>query len=130
MGAWHAPRAVGVGDSRRPKLTRWSMQLTKEKLKELLPVMQSWIAGKALQWRSGVDTPWQDLDMSLFPAWGTGEFRVRPNPIYMYVVIAANGTPLGTYSDKTEVIRILGTNPGSNAYTYREAPLNDQIVVN
>ena len=56
--------------------------MTREEIKELLPIMQAWTDGKAIQFRRKETVEWVDLyedDLRVSPAY---HYRIKPEPKY------------------------------------------------
>ncbi len=56
--------------------------MTREEAQELLPVIQAFAEGKAIQSRAFKDGYWYDVDSTNDIDWDAHEYRVKPEPEY------------------------------------------------
>ena len=73
--------------------------MSRERVAELLPVMQAYADGKAIQYK--INGEWVTGDEYEFSFDGTGEYRVKPEPRTFWVNVYDDGgmsVILGRYS--------------------------------
>lgn len=56
--------------------------MTREEAKQLLPVVQAWAEGRAIEARSVVDDRWVEVNYSVDFSRGARNYRVKPQPKY------------------------------------------------
>lgn len=56
--------------------------MTRDEAKQLLPVVQAWAEGRAIEARSVVDDRWVDVNYSVDFSRGARNYRVKPQPKY------------------------------------------------
>lgn len=55
--------------------------MTRERAKELLPVIQAWADGKEIQFQSSSKGPWCTIQLPYVPAWvDYYNYRIKPEP--------------------------------------------------
>ena len=60
--------------------------MNKAQTEEAIKVMQAWIEGKTIQYRSYRHTEWVELTSPIWD-WDCGEYRIKPEPLVIYVVM-------------------------------------------
>lgn len=56
--------------------------MTRDEAKQLLPVVQAWAEGKAIEAMSVVDDRWVEVNYSVDFSRGVRNYRVKPQPQY------------------------------------------------
>lgn len=66
--------------------------MTRERMKELLPVLTAWANGEVIQFRTSSDQEWRDVTD---PCWAhCAEYRAKPKALEVWLILTGD-----TYSD-------------------------------
>ena len=58
--------------------------MTRERAKELMPLIQAYAEGKSLQAKNAIMSTWKDIDA---PFWSEGvEYRIKPEPREFWLI--------------------------------------------
>jgi hypothetical protein len=96
--------------------------MNREQVKKIMPVIQAFANGDAIQRKRPQDGEWEDI----FGLWlyGDCEYRIKPNPVECWVNVGVGDMVLGTTWDteseaKESAERIRGAIKGDRVRTIR-----------
>lgn len=80
--------------------------MTRERCKELLPIIQAFADGKVIQVRAHMEDKWEDADNANF--YERNEYRIKPEPREFWIAIDANKRVYDepVTSDGAEIIHV------------------------
>ena len=81
--------------------------MTRDEAKQLLPIIQAFAEGKAIEFRSDASGKWFTTTAPEFNSVNLNRYRIKPEPLECWVVIYADGS-MNAYKTENLAVRCNG----------------------